>query len=161
MCRTYLITFHTYGSWLPGTRRGSVDRKHNLFQSPLLLTDPKRQKAARQRQKQGAVRLNARHRKIVREAVREVCEFRQWQLRAINVRTNHVHVVVTARARAEKVIGDFKSYATRRLRESKLCDAGAKMWSRHGSTPFLPNEEAVAAACRYVVDRQGPALAEK
>jgi hypothetical protein len=31
----YFITFRTYGSWLHGDDRGSVDRGHNEFGSPL------------------------------------------------------------------------------------------------------------------------------
>jgi hypothetical protein len=30
----YLITFRSYGSWLHGDRRGSVDRFHNRFGTP-------------------------------------------------------------------------------------------------------------------------------
>jgi hypothetical protein len=30
----YLITFRTYGTWLPGDERGSIDRFHNVFRSP-------------------------------------------------------------------------------------------------------------------------------
>ena len=30
----YLITFRTYGTWLHGDARGSVDREHNVFGTP-------------------------------------------------------------------------------------------------------------------------------
>src|SRR5437868_10526829 len=30
----YLITFHTYGTWLPGDPRGTVTRHHNLHGEP-------------------------------------------------------------------------------------------------------------------------------
>jgi REP element-mobilizing transposase RayT len=161
MCLTYLITFHTYGSWLHGADRGSVDRQHNRYATPFLPADVDRLRIARKRQKQDSVNLNAKHRGVVKRAIVEVCEFRQWELRALNVRTNHVHAVVTASAPAEKVLNDFKSYATRRLREAGLCDAKSKIWSRHGSTPHLSTEEAVESACRYVIDGQGAALPEE
>ena len=67
-------------------------------------------------QKRPAFLLDARHRKCVEAAIIEVCEFRKYLSRAINVRTNHVHVVVSAAFKPEKIVNDFKVYATRRLR---------------------------------------------
>ena len=58
-------------------------------------------------------------------------------------------------------MNDFKSYATRKLREAGLCDAESKVWSRHGSTRRLWTEEAVESACRYVIDGQGVELPEE
>jgi REP element-mobilizing transposase RayT len=161
MCHAYLITFHTYGSWLHGAERGSVDRHHNQYGAPLRPANAELEQAVKQRLKHDPVNLNAAQRKVVREAIVEVCEFRQWQLKAVHVRTNHVHAVVVSNATAEKVMNDFKTYATRRLREAGLCAASSKIWSRHGSTPHLLTEEAVESACRYVVDGQGAALPEE
>jgi hypothetical protein len=39
----YFITFHTYGTWLHGTERGSVDRAHNTLGTPLLPPDVARE----------------------------------------------------------------------------------------------------------------------
>jgi hypothetical protein len=38
----YFITFHTYGTWIHGDDRGSVDRHHNLYGTPMLPPDPSR-----------------------------------------------------------------------------------------------------------------------
>jgi hypothetical protein len=35
----YFITFRSYGSWLHGDERGSVDRSHNQYGSPFLPHD--------------------------------------------------------------------------------------------------------------------------
>jgi len=32
----YLITFRTYGTWLHGDKRGSIDRRHNRYGAPLI-----------------------------------------------------------------------------------------------------------------------------
>src|SRR5262252_3485283 len=32
----YLITFRSYGTWLHGDRRGSIDRFHNRYKSPCI-----------------------------------------------------------------------------------------------------------------------------
>jgi len=41
----YLITFTTYGTWLHGDPRGSVDREHNVWGTPFL--DPDRARPGR------------------------------------------------------------------------------------------------------------------
>jgi hypothetical protein len=35
----HLITFRSYGTWLHGDKRGSVDRFHNQYKSPYLPPD--------------------------------------------------------------------------------------------------------------------------
>ena len=43
-----------------------------------------------------------------------VCVRRGWSLLAAHVRSNHVHTVVEAEVPPERVMGDFKTYASRR-----------------------------------------------
>src|SRR5208282_4638236 len=96
--------------------------------------------------------LNEPGRNVVLDAIRKVCLHRPWTLLAAHVRTNHIHVVVEADAKPEKVMNAFKSYASRRLNEVSAEGAGRKRWARHGSTRWLMNRDDVAAAIRYVVD---------
>jgi hypothetical protein len=44
----YLITFRTYGTWLHGDERGSVDRQHNVYGTPRLDPDAMRKNAEEQ-----------------------------------------------------------------------------------------------------------------
>jgi REP element-mobilizing transposase RayT len=97
-------------------------------------------------------------RTLVERTIIEVAEHRGWTLHAVNVRTNHVHVVVTALKEPDRVMNDFKAYATRRLAEAGLVAKNAKVWSRHGSTRYLWTEKAVFDKCQYVRDEQGPDL---
>ncbi len=157
-CLAYFITFHTYGSWLHGTSRGSVDRDHNIPGTELLPADVIREQTEFMRLKRLPVHLDARQRPVIEEAIREVCRHRGWQLHAIAVRTNHVHAVVTAPPKPERVMNDFKAWTTRRLVEATLFAQGARVWSRHGSTPYLWTEEAVQRACAYVIEGQGAVL---
>jgi len=107
----------------------------------------------------GAVaRLSARQRPVVERAVREVCDHRRYILRAINVRTNHVHTVVTAAKKPEPILVAFKAYATRALRRAGLLPQGTRAWSRHGSTPYLWKERDVERAIEYVLQYQGDEL---
>jgi hypothetical protein len=100
----YLITFRCYGTWLHGDARGSVDRDHNVYHTPFLSRDTKREHEEQLRLKHAPVELNEARRITVEAAVRGVCVQRGWALHAINVRTNHVHSVVTAGCRPEKIL---------------------------------------------------------
>ncbi len=151
----YLITFTTYGTWLHGDPRGSVEDQKNLPGTPLVDENPKLNQSEQQQLKHDPVTLNADQRRCVRDTIQEVCRHRGWRLHACNVRTNHVHVVVCAGDTPEKVMNDFKSYATRRIIESGLIGQGQTVWTRHGSTRYLKEEASVDAACRYVLEEQG------
>jgi hypothetical protein len=50
------------------------------------------------------------------------------------VRSNHVHSVVEAEVPPERVMSDFKAYASRRLNRMRLDESGRKRRARHGST---------------------------
>src|SRR5437660_11013034 len=82
---------------------------------------------------QPPVNLNARQRVLVEKAIRETCTIREWSLWAINVRTNHVHTVVTANCRPERVLNAFKTNATREMREAKNWRRKESPWARGGS----------------------------
>jgi REP element-mobilizing transposase RayT len=91
----------------------------------------------------------------VEATIREACEYRDWFLAAINVRTNHVHLVVTADGVApEEVMRVMKSRATRCLRDAGLLPKHERLWSEHGSTIYLWTDSQVSAAVWYVTDGQ-------
>jgi REP element-mobilizing transposase RayT len=94
----------------------------------------------------------------VDESVRATCAARGWVLHALNVRTNHVHAVVSAPCLPEVVLRDVKAYATRSLREAGCWTGKRSPWSDGGSTRYLWTENALACAIVYVVERQGPPL---
>jgi REP element-mobilizing transposase RayT len=102
--------------------------------------------------------LDGARRRVVTAAIHEVCTFRGWTLLACNVRSNHVHAVVQAAVRPEKVIGDFKAIASRRLTEALVEPRDRIRWTRHGSTRYLWTPESIEVAIRYVVDEQGVKL---
>lgn len=126
-----------------------------------LAADPVLEAQMRSRMKFPAMYLNGAMRKIVREAIEEHCQFRGWNLSAVNVRTNHVHVVVGAAAEPQKMIGSLKARATRLLRDAQVVDAARPVWtSEGGDVRRLRSREEVTAACRYVADGQGADLPE-
>ena len=150
----YFLTWTTHGTWLHGDDRGSVDRFHNTPDTPHLAPDPARQAAQAFRMTGPAACLRHDHRIVVEAAIRDHCEFRGWQLHALNVRSNHVHVVVECSANIppERAMTQLKARSTRRLREHGF--PAAKVWTEHGSTRWIKTPESLAAAIDYVTNHQ-------
>jgi len=135
---TYLITWTTYGTWLHGDPRGSVPSETNRVGTPYDRGDPDRRDRAQRVSRQDGFVMDSPSREIVDRTIREHCEFRGWRIDALNVRTNHVHVVVTAEIEPEKVMGQLKAWSCRRLRERAGADR--KVWARHGSTRWIKTD---------------------
>ena len=154
----YLITFVCYGQHLHGGESGSVDRDHHVPGTPILKVDPARAAADRERMDQAPYNLDQVRREAVLEAIQEVCAHRGWNLLAAHVRSNHVHTVVEAEVPPERVMGDLKAYASRRLNEIHLDEPNRKRWARHGSTRWLWRPQHVSAAIQYVTGEQGDAM---
>ena len=151
----YFISFSCYGAHIHGDESGSVDRRHNLFGSRSLEADPQRAAAERHNMKQPPYELDGDSRAVVLQTLQEVCLHRGWNLFAAHVRSSHVHVIVEAEVRPEKVMNDFKAYASRALSRLDGEEPGRRRWARHGSTRWLWQDQDVRAAIRYVVEEQG------
>jgi REP element-mobilizing transposase RayT len=152
---TYFITFTGYGTWVPGDQRGSSER---LKFPGITVTRPEdrwREKLARNRMAETPMMFGGTERSCIADAITSVCDYCQWPLLALNVRTNHVHVVVVSSSPAERVMNGLKAWSTRRLREAGLIDGRNKVWTRHGSTRYLFTPADVARAVEYVVEGQG------
>lgn len=154
----YLITWTTYGTWLHGDQRGSADPDHNRHGTPYLSEQSGRARFEASELKHKPVTLNSESRRIVTDTITDHIDHRGWILHALNVRTNHVHVVVSGNAEPEKMMREFKAWATRRLREAGLVGEETRVWTRHGSTRYLFTSESVEGAVRYVRDGQGAPL---
>lgn len=152
----YFITWTCYGTWLPGDERGWV-KWHKGQQVPQpLLADWCREQMTEQ-----AVMLDDSQRLLVDQTVAEHCLIRNWKLHAVNCRTNHCHVVVTALdCEGEQVRDQFKAWCTRRLKEFERSRHGEvetnreHWWTRKGSVRYLFDEESLAAAIEYTHDAQ-------
>src|SRR5262245_20523433 len=94
--QAYLITFRCYGTWLHGDERGSMDPEHNAYGSPRIPFAAPRLRSDTNQLKHDPLSLNSKQRRVEENAIREVCEHRKYKLHAINVRTNHVHTIVSA-----------------------------------------------------------------
>ena len=84
---------------------------------------------------------------------------RGWDLLAAHVRSNHVHAIVESETRPERIMNEFKSYASRELNRLDRDGPDRKRRARHGSTRWLWKDEDLQQALQYVVDEQGEPLA--
>jgi len=155
----YFITISTYGTWLPGDSRGSVDRKSSFFGTDSRPARPALEQASRDAMKSTPVTFNQDARRVVLGSFIEVAEFRGWRLWAAHVRTEHVHIVIEAAADEDKVLRDLKARATRLLREAELVSPDQPVWVHHGSTRKLWKAEDVEAAVIYTLEEQGTPMA--
>src|SRR5262245_35670272 len=75
---TFLLTFATYGQWLHGDSRGSVDRTHNAYGSPLVSPNQPLQARQRKAMTDEPYLLGDAHRPIVLHACIRHASLRGW-----------------------------------------------------------------------------------
>ncbi|RPI58778.1 MAG: hypothetical protein EHM48_09775 [Planctomycetaceae bacterium] len=149
----YFLTWTTYGTWLPGDERCSVNRLANWPGAERVPPHDGLKNYAVTQMNSPAFVLDENQRTIVQAVIKSHCEKRGWELLAVNCRTNHVHVVVKCGDIAAKIVrNQFKSYATRALRDAGLTNQ-QQVWTKDGSDRMLWNERAVSAAVEYVLNQ--------
>ncbi|QDT63240.1 transposase [Calycomorphotria hydatis] len=145
----YFLTWTTYGTWLSGDGRGWIRDDSSEIQSeslPLqflsdaMLTEP-------------AFILSKQQRMDIKSAIEERVKYKRWILHAINVRTNHVHVVVSTRETSGKQsMSQLKSWATRRLKQTQ--QDRQKWWTRGGSARSIFTDSSLESIIHYVLHEQ-------
>ena len=90
----------------------------------------------------------------MRATFKEVALFRGWTLRALNVLSNHVHLVIETDEHPDKVVATFKARATWRLREAKLFEPEQEVWAVKGSTRYLKSPDSIERAIHYTLNMQ-------
>ena len=103
--------------------------------------------------------LDQVRRDVVLAAIHRHCALRGWNLLAAHVRSNHVHAIVESETQPERILNEFKSYASRELNRLGVDSSERKRWARHGSTRWLWKDEDVRNALQYVIDEQGELMA--
>ena len=154
----YLITFRSYGTWPHGDNRGSVDRFHKGYGTPMLPANTQRRRYERRLLTHPPVTLDARQRAAVERGIRDTCTFRKWLLWAFNIRTNHVHSVVSAKCKPESILSALKANATRSMREAGCWPSERTPWVYRGSKRYLWTEKELNDAIAYVRYDQGEPL---
>jgi REP element-mobilizing transposase RayT len=144
-----LITWTTYGTWLPGDARGWRSRREgNQLPQPLL------EQWSRAQMNGEAVLLRTHDRVTVVTACQEHCHIRGWHLRSVSARTNHVHLVIAANENPQTVRDQLKANCTRCLRQQTDPLHVERTWARGGDCQLLDNESDIEAAMLYVNEAQ-------
>ena len=152
----FFITWTTYGTWLPGDARGWTNWHRGQRSHEPRLADWSRQKLL-----ESPITLRDDQRLAVTDAITECCRRRNWTLRAVNCRSNHCHVVVTAVGYDGETVRDqLKAWSTRRLRDKER-ESGVPesclrrhWWTRKGGIRKLYSIEALEAAIHYTNEAQ-------
>ena len=102
-----------------------------------------------------AVALTEPQAQIVFAQMKETTTYRHWTIDALAILTTHVHVVfrVPGDPSPSRLLGDWKSYASRALNRAVHHQ---EWWAGRGSTPPIKTERRWLAAVRYVRDQENP-----
>jgi REP element-mobilizing transposase RayT len=119
----YMLTWTTYGTWLPGDPRGYVEDGNILPGDDDLL------EYAQGQQKYPALKLNADEKKIVHETLLSQAEQIGQLIESLVVYSNHVHLLLQTHPQTiEKIVSRYKSTTTRLLwrhgRKGKIWSTG-------------------------------------
>lgn len=165
--RYWLLTTTTYATWLPGGERGFVspvpvgeDRweLHNMPGTPYDSDLPNLEQAARERLKAPPIYLVKEQAVELASQFHETANCRKWRLCALAIMRNHFHIVVGVPGDSApgKVLGDFKSYASRCLNRKFGKPKSDTWWTEAGSKRKLKDDFAVIAGVTYVRDQFQP-----
>jgi hypothetical protein len=166
MPQAYLLTWTTYGSWLPGDPRGSVTsvrdksgprKRHNEFGTPYDPAVPGLQRAAEAALRGPAISLDSDQARCLLGQFQQTASVRGWRLQAVAIMRTHVHLVVNAgETDPEILLRDFKSYGSQSLNLKWRKPESGTWWTESGSRRRLRDEHAVRAAVRYVERQKLP-----
>lgn len=145
----YFLTWTTYGNWLPGDERGWITRPATgIMPASRPLSDDRRARLGH-----APIILSNHERETVHDTIVDHCTIRGWTAHAVNVRTNHVHVVVSAKPDPDTVAKQFKAWCSRRLNALRN-PPPRHWWTRGESTPYINSEAELADVMDYVLNRQ-------
>lgn len=152
----YHIIWTTYGTWLSGDIRGWIKKNVSGIQPP----DATLENQSRDRMAEEAVILSDTQRALVETTIGAHCRIRNWSLHAVNARSNHVHVVVTADRDPDEVMNQLKAWCSRKLSDAAglkdvvAVKAGRRHWFTEGGDKEIIEDEAyLQNAIQYVLDQ--------
>lgn len=167
--RYWFLTWTTYGTWLPGDRRGFIGavrppdgsrRLNNQPGTPVESPNPRLRRYAASKLSGPAVVLNGKQAHQALSQFLETTSHRKWLLIATGIMATHVHAVVGVPGdpAPEKILGDLKSYASRALNRHWTRPQSETWWTESGSKRKLADERSVESAVRYILDQPNPLL---
>ena len=167
--RYWLLTWTTYGTWLPGDSRGFVSNirispgpeiRLNIPGTPTAPPMPELREHVELSLSAPPVILIRQHADELLSQFHETAGFRNWLLIGVAIMSSHVHVVVGVMGDPdpEAVLRDFKAYGSRRLNRRWGKPKSETWWTESGSKRRLKTDDSVLRAMRYVRDQESPLL---
>ena len=112
-----------------------------------------------------AVLLSIEQRAAIENVIRLHAAHRGWDLHAVSVRSNHVHIVLTVIPKVgnrtfrwadgvKRVRDELKANATRVLRQCDEPLENARVWTKGGDIQFINSDEALHNVVTYVLEAQ-------
>jgi REP element-mobilizing transposase RayT len=158
------LTWTTYGTWLPGDRRGHVSNqlrhtggcepKQNRPGTPYAPGDAHTRKRARNLQAWPTCRLNTSQAIVAAQSFIRLSLQHEWMLLRGAIMPNHVHVVVTKCPLDGPAIRRTLKGATQ-AELSKETGQPQRWWTAGGSDRIRRGEQSINATIRYVADQPG------
>ncbi len=146
----FFLTFTVYGTFLQGDSRWWRSRGRGPQRPQPLL-----EQWHRDRLNHDVILLDESQRSVVEHEVVRLSEFRGWTLWKISVRSNHVHVVVTAtNANGSKIRDQIKANCTRALREKFTQFIDRPVWSVGGDWKCINTDEDLGQVILYASEVQ-------
>jgi len=138
----YMVTWRTYGSWLPGDERGYVTN------GQVLQGDLKILERNKKRQKSPAVKLNKNEIQLVRQTILNQAKEIGQKIVAFTVCTNHIHLTARPHSNSiEEIVGRYKSTTTRALWE---LGRKGRIWTKGYDKRFCFSKEGLKRRIEYV-----------
>ena len=167
--RYWLLTWTTYGTWLPGDSRCFVSNirispgpeiRLNTPGTPTAPSMPELRQHVEKLLSAPPVFLNRQHADVLLAQFQETANYRGWLLIGAAVMVSHVHVAVGVPVDPdpETMLRDFKAYGSRALNRRWGKPKSDTWWTESGSKRRLKTDDSVLRATRYVRDQESPLL---
>lgn len=150
----YHVVLSAYGQWLPGDGRGSWSAAYDKqlgYVEPHQLHpgDPVRERMARERMAQPAVRFSASIRNAVADAIARCAVESDWQTGAFTLEPTHAHLLLTYTGRPiEKTVKWLKQSCTKAVHTQTAHDG--KVWCEGSWRVFVFEPAQWNTTTRYI-----------
>lgn len=153
------ITWTTYGTWLPGDKRGYVSNTHlpgggiipkkNIYGTEYDRNDPHTRRIAYSEQQFPTVWLTKKQALVVAKRLIEACVERQWWIAQAAIMSNHVHVVLMQCPQDGPAVRRILK-GTTQAALSELAGKSIRTWTTRGSDRYKFDQRAIDNAIEYV-----------
>ena len=150
--RAYFLTFSTYGSRLPGREKGSY-----RWDSRFIKPNRGLYAYVEKRLNEPSVEFSLEERALVHDALMECARRFSWKIDALNVRKEHVHIVLFAPSdeSPDEIVRKLKTGATYALYENNFRGVGTRVWTKSFACDSIWTIGFWRRAVNYVLKEQG------